>query len=70
MDNLTTDQLNQATQSLIDQKPLNKFLWASEYTNLQPALTNGDIWIASSRSARSRPPSCLRIPRSGRAYVP
>jgi spermidine/putrescine-binding protein len=48
MDNLTSDQLDQATQSLIEQKPLNKFLWVSEYTNLQPALTNGDIWIAYS----------------------
>ena len=48
MDDLTSDQLDQATQSLIEQKPLNKFLWVSEYTNLQPALTNGDIWIAYS----------------------
>ena len=32
MDNLTSDQLDQATQSLIDQKPLNKFLWGSEYS--------------------------------------
>jgi spermidine/putrescine transport system substrate-binding protein len=48
MDNLTSDQLDQATQSLIDQKPLNKLLWKSEYTDLQPALQNGDIWIAYS----------------------
>ena len=48
MDNLTTDQLDQATQALIDQKPLNKRLWVSEYTDLQPMLTNGDVWIAYS----------------------
>jgi spermidine/putrescine transport system substrate-binding protein len=48
MDNLTSDQLDQAKQALIEQKPLNKFLWSSEYSDLQPALQNGDVWVAYS----------------------
>jgi spermidine/putrescine transport system substrate-binding protein len=48
MDDLSSDQLEQAKQALIEQKPLNKFLWSSEYSDLQPALENGDIWIAYS----------------------
>jgi spermidine/putrescine transport system substrate-binding protein len=48
MDNLTSDQLDNAKQALIEQKPLNKFLWSSEYSDLQPALQNGDIWVAYS----------------------
>ncbi len=48
MDDMTSDQLDQAKQALIQQKPLNKFLWSSEYTDLQPALENGDVWIAYS----------------------
>jgi spermidine/putrescine transport system substrate-binding protein len=48
MDNLTDDQLNNAKEALMEQYPLNKFLWSSEYTDLQPALQNGDIWIAYS----------------------
>ena len=48
MDHLTDDQLTNAKNTLIEQYPLNKFLWSSEYTDLQPALQNGDIWIAYS----------------------
>jgi spermidine/putrescine transport system substrate-binding protein len=48
MDNLSSDQLDQAKQALIEQKPLNKLLWSSEYSDLQPALQNGDVWIAYS----------------------
>jgi spermidine/putrescine transport system substrate-binding protein len=48
MDNLSADQLNQAKQALIEQKPLNKLLWSSEYTQLEPALKNGDVWVAYS----------------------
>lgn len=45
IDNLSSDQLNAAKQALIQQKPLNKLLWKSEYTDLQPALQSGDVWI-------------------------
>jgi spermidine/putrescine transport system substrate-binding protein len=48
MDDLSADQLNQAKQALIEQKPLNKLLWSSEYTQLEPALKNGDVWVAYS----------------------
>jgi spermidine/putrescine transport system substrate-binding protein len=48
MDLMTSDQLDQATQTLIDQKPLNKFYWQSEYGDMQPALKNETIWIAYS----------------------
>jgi len=48
MDNLTSDQLDNAKNALIEQYPLNKFLWSSEYTDLQPALQNGDVWVAYS----------------------
>ena len=48
MDHLSDDQLSNAKNALIEQYPLNKFLWSSEYTDLQPALQNGDIWIAYS----------------------
>jgi spermidine/putrescine transport system substrate-binding protein len=48
MDHLSDDQLTNAKNALIEQYPLNKFLWSSEYTDLQPALQNGDIWIAYS----------------------
>jgi len=48
MDNLSDDQLTNAKNALIEQYPLNKFLWSSEYTDLQPALQNGDVWIAYS----------------------
>jgi spermidine/putrescine transport system substrate-binding protein len=47
MDNMNSDQLNQAKQKLIQQKPLNKFYWKSEYGagGMQPAFKSGDIWI-------------------------
>ena len=48
MDIMSTDQLNNAKQTLIDQKPLNKFYWQSEYGDMQPALKNESIWIAYS----------------------
>jgi spermidine/putrescine transport system substrate-binding protein len=46
MDNMTTDQINSAKNTLIQQKPLNKFYWSSEYQQMQPAFKAGDIWIA------------------------
>jgi spermidine/putrescine transport system substrate-binding protein len=50
MDNMTSDQLNQAKEKLIQQKPLNKFYWKSEYGagGMQPAFKSGDIWITYS----------------------
>jgi spermidine/putrescine transport system substrate-binding protein len=45
MDNMTPDQLKQAKESLIEQKPLNKFYWSSEYGQMHPAFKSGDIWI-------------------------
>jgi len=46
MDNMTPSQIAQAKQALIAQKPLNKFYWSSEYSQMQPAFKSGDIWIA------------------------
>jgi spermidine/putrescine transport system substrate-binding protein len=48
MDDMTPDQIDQAKQALIEQKPLNKFYWQSEYGDMQPALKNESIWIAYS----------------------
>src|SRR4029078_2620744 len=48
MDNLSDDQLTNAKNALIERDPLNKFLWSSQYTALQPALQNGEVWIACS----------------------
>src|SRR5262249_43436285 len=45
MDNLTSDQLTQAKQALIQQKPLNKLYWGSEYTEEQPNFQSGTVWI-------------------------
>jgi spermidine/putrescine transport system substrate-binding protein len=46
MDNMTSDQVEQAKEALIKQKPLNKFYWKSEYSDMQPAFKAGDIWIS------------------------
>jgi spermidine/putrescine transport system substrate-binding protein len=51
MDDMTPDQINQAKQELIKQKPLNKFYWSSEYGQMQPAFKSGDIWITYSWQA-------------------
>ncbi|MGZ4480998.1 MAG: ABC transporter substrate-binding protein [Gaiellales bacterium] len=48
MDMMTTDQLSQAKQALIEQKPLNKLYWDSEYGQMQPNLKNETTWIAYS----------------------
>jgi spermidine/putrescine transport system substrate-binding protein len=48
MDNLTTSQLAAAKASLLQQKPLNKLYWDSEYGQMQPDLKSGTIWIAYS----------------------
>src|SRR5581483_10180826 len=46
MDKLSRDQVEAAKKALIKQKPLNKFYWKSEYSDMQPAFKAGDIWIA------------------------
>jgi spermidine/putrescine transport system substrate-binding protein len=46
MDHMTPDQITNAKNTLIAQKPLNKFYWSSEYGQMQPAFKAGDIWIA------------------------
>jgi spermidine/putrescine transport system substrate-binding protein len=45
MDNMSDSQIQAAKQALIEQKPLNKFYWSSEYGQMQPAFKAGDIWI-------------------------
>ena len=48
MDALTDAQLEQCKQALLEQKPLNKFYWDSEYGQMQPAIKSGTAWIAYS----------------------
>ena len=48
MDNLTTDQITKAKASLLQQKPLNKLYWESEYGQMQPDVKSGTVWIAYS----------------------
>jgi spermidine/putrescine transport system substrate-binding protein len=48
MDTMNQTQINAAKEALIQQKPLNKFYWSSEYGQMQPALKAGDIWITYS----------------------
>ena len=48
IDNQTSDQVKKSKDALIKQKPLNKFYWKSEYSDMQPAFKAGDIWITYS----------------------
>ena len=48
MDDLDDTQLEQAKQALIEQKPLNKFYWDNEYSQMQAGIKSGTIWIAYS----------------------
>lgn len=48
MDNQTSEQVQQSKEALIEQKPLNKFYWKSEYSDMQPAFQAGDIWVTYS----------------------
>ena len=48
MDNLSSDQLTNAKNALIEQYSVEQDLWSSEYTDLQPSLENGDVWVAYS----------------------
>ncbi|MDH4160306.1 MAG: extracellular solute-binding protein [Actinomycetota bacterium] len=51
IDEPTADEIQQAKQKLIEQKPLNKFYWDSEYGQLRPAFRSGTIDIAYSWQA-------------------
>jgi spermidine/putrescine-binding protein len=48
IDNQSSSQVNKSKQALIKQKPLNKFYWKSEYSDMQPAFKSGDIWVTYS----------------------
>jgi spermidine/putrescine-binding protein len=48
MDHQSSEQVQQSKDALIKQKPLNKFYWKSEYSDMQPAFKSGDIWITYS----------------------
>jgi spermidine/putrescine-binding protein len=45
IDNMTDSQLAAAKAALIQQKPLNKVYWGSEYTEEQPNFQTGTVWI-------------------------
>ncbi len=51
MDDMTPDEIQRCKEELIKQKPLNKFLWTSEYGQMHPAFKSGDIWITYSWQA-------------------
>jgi spermidine/putrescine transport system substrate-binding protein len=48
IDTLSDTQLAAAKAALIQQKPLNKLYWASEYSQEQPNFKSGEIWITYS----------------------
>lgn len=43
---VTAEQLAQAEEEWIAQKPLNAFYWSGEYTDLCPAVQDGTVWVA------------------------
>jgi spermidine/putrescine transport system substrate-binding protein len=45
IDSMTDSQLAAAKAALIQQKPLNKVYWGSEYTEEQPNFQSGTVWI-------------------------
>ncbi len=51
IDDPTPDEIEQAKQKLIEQKPLNKFYWDNEYGQMRPAFKSGTIHIAYSWQA-------------------
>ncbi len=51
IDEMTPDEIQRCKQELIKQKPLNKFLWSSEYGQMHPAFKSGDIHITYSWQA-------------------
>jgi len=48
IDDMTDSQLAAAKAALIQQKPLNKVYWGSEYTEEQPNFQSGTVWITYS----------------------
>ena len=48
---MTPDEIQRCKEELIKQKPLNKFLWSSEYGQMHPAFKSGDIHITYSWQA-------------------
>ncbi|HVQ88913.1 MAG TPA: extracellular solute-binding protein, partial [Actinomycetes bacterium] len=51
IDDPTTDEIEQAKQKLIEQKPLNKRYWDSEYGQMRPDFKSGTTWISYSWQA-------------------
>lgn len=51
MDDMTPEEIQRCKEELIKQKPLNKFLWSSEYGQMHPAFKSGDIHITYSWQA-------------------
>jgi spermidine/putrescine transport system substrate-binding protein len=51
IDDMTPDEIQRCKEELIKQKPLNKFLWTSEYGQMHPAFKSGDIHITYSWQA-------------------
>jgi spermidine/putrescine transport system substrate-binding protein len=51
IDDMTPDEIQRCKAELIKQKPLNKFLWTSEYGQMHPAFKSGDIHITYSWQA-------------------
>ena len=49
--NPTDEQIQEAKNKLIEQQPLNKFYWDSEYGQMRPAFRSGTIWITYSWQA-------------------
>lgn len=45
---ITDEQLAQAKQEWIEQKPLNTAYWVYEYSDLVPMFESGDVWLAYS----------------------
>jgi spermidine/putrescine transport system substrate-binding protein len=45
IDSLNDSQLSAAKAALIQQKPLNKLYWGSEYSEEQPNFQSGTVWI-------------------------
>ena len=48
---MTPEEIQRCKEELIEQKPLNKFLWSSEYGQMHPAFKSGDIRITYSWQA-------------------
>jgi spermidine/putrescine transport system substrate-binding protein len=51
IDDMTPEEIQRCKEELIKQKPLNKFLWSSEYGQMHPAFKSGDIHITYSWQA-------------------